>query len=640
MKLLVTGAAGFIGANFVHYWLNKYPKDEVTVIDALTYAGNIENLAPVIKKIKFVEADINDRPKVSEAMKGVDAVIHFAAESHVDRSIFDPSRYWQTNVHGTVTLLEEANKLGIQRFHHISTDEVYGELPLLSDEKFTERTPYAPRPDNLYALSKAEADKVVMDFYKKTDMYITISNCSNNYGPYQFPEKFIPIVVANLIDGIQVPIHGDGRNVRDWIHTKDHATAIDLILQRGKKGETYLIGSNNDRDNNYIAEKVVSLYGADPDSIRHVPDRHSNDRRYAIDAAKIIEELGWKPEIGRDNFDDGLKETINWYRDNQDWWRPLLKRRAVISDENKTVSAFITLDRETGKTKFIFGKLQEKEELTLPKSDLKEHFVEENLVRFEMVMRNIESKKWFQDSPDEIKDEIKALAMNPPTFGYVEDLSTHDDKIGDDTLLKLIKIEHAPNEYGIYGIGTWFVVENGKGEKRSEGYYSWGWGPKSGAKLLVLVRRRGQITHFAFQREGKFPTGSIEYNLAGGFPKLNESVLNFILRSLKKDLGLDAGESNITLNEIISLGRVTPDSGMTNNHPNLYAVIVDFGEDVYPDIGPGDKFEQNEGIVLWPIDEVSEIVNKCDDAYFLAAMARLDLSGIYNIELGDDKDEK
>jgi dTDP-glucose 4,6-dehydratase len=640
MKLLVTGAAGFIGANFVHYWVNKYPKDEIRVIDSLTYAGNIENLTPVIKKIKFVEADINDRPKVSEAMRGVDAVIHFAAESHVDRSIFDPSRYWQTNVHGTVTLLEEAHKLGIKRFHHISTDEVYGELPLLSDEKFSEKTPYAPRPDNLYALSKAEADKIVLDFYKKTNMYITISNCSNNYGPYQFPEKFVPIVVANLIDGIQVPIHGDGRNVRDWIHTKDHAYAIDLILQKGKKGETYLVGSNNDRDNNYIAEKIVSLYGEDPNTIRHVPDRHSNDRRYAIDATKIIQELGWKPEIGRDNFDDGLKETINWYKDNQDWWRPLLKRRALISDEDKSVSAFITLDRETGKTKFIFGKLEAKEKISLPKSDLKEHFVEANLVRYEMVIKNLESKKWFQDSSDEIKNEIKTLAMNPATFGYAEDLSSHEDKIGNDSLLKLIKIEHAPTEYGIYGIGTWFVVEDAKGDKRSEGYYSWGWGPKSGAKLLVLVRRNGEITHFAFQREGKFPTGSVEYNLAGGFPKLNESVLNFILRSLKKDLDLDVRDGNITLNEIVSLGRVTPDSGMTNNHPNLYAVIVDFGEDVYPEIGAGDKYEKDEGVVLWPISEVSEIVSKCDDSYFLAAMSRLTLSGIYTIKLsGDDKKE-
>lgn len=636
MKLLVTGAAGFIGANFVHYWLEKYPKDKITVLDALTYAGNIENLKSVIKKIEFIEGDINDREKVSKALKGVDTVVNFAAESHVDRSIFDPSKYWQTNVHGTVTLLEEAHKLSIPRFHHISTDEVYGELPLLSEEKFSEKTPYSPRPDNLYALSKAEADKLVMEFYKKTDMYITISNCSNNYGPYQFPEKFVPIVIANLIDGIQVPIHGDGRNVRDWIHTKDHSRAIDVILEKGKKGETYLVGSNNDRDNNYIAEKIVTLYGEDSSKIRHVPDRHSNDRRYAIDATKIIQELGWKPEIGRDNFDDGLKETIDWYKNNQDWWRPLLKRRAAITDEEKTVSAFITLDRATGKTKFIFGKLEEHEKIEVPKSDLKEHFVDANLVRYEMVLKNLESKKWYQDSSQEIKDEVKELIANPATFGYVEDLASHEDEIGGDTLLKLIKIEHAPVEFGIYGIGTWFVVQDSKGDKRSEGYYSWGWGPKSGAKLLVLVRRNGEITHLAFQREGKFPTGSIEYNLAGGFPRLNESVLNFILRSLRKDLNLDVRKGEITLNEIISLGRVAPDSGMTNNHPNLYAVIVDFGDKAYPDLQAGETLEENEGIVLWPISEISEIVNKCDDSYFLSAMTRLTLSGIYTINLSEN----
>lgn len=638
MKLLVTGAAGFIGSNFVHYWVEKYPKDEIRVIDALTYAGNIENLAPVKNKVKFFEADINDRAKVQEAMRGVDAVVHFAAESHVDRSIFDPSRYWQTNVHGTLTLLEEAQKLGIKRFHHISTDEVYGELPLNTSDKFTEKTPYAPRPDNLYALSKAEADKVVMDFYQKTDMYITISNCSNNYGPYQFPEKFVPIIVTNLIDNIQVPIHGDGRNVRDWIHARDHASAVDLILNKGKRGETYLIGSNNDRDNKYIAQKIVNLYGKDESVIRHVPDRHSNDRRYAIDATKIVTELGWKPEIGRDDFDEGLKETIKWYKDNQDWWRPLLKRRALITDEGRSVSAFITLDRETGKTKFIFGKLEdrEKEKLQINKTDLAEHFVEQNLVRYEIVMKNLESKSWYQESSNSIKDEIKTLGMNPSTFGYVEDLAMREDKLNGDKLVKLVEITHGEPEFGIFGIATWFEVQNEKNETRQEGYFSWGWGPKSGAKLLVLVRRNGEISHFAFQREKKFPTGSVEYNLAGGFPKLNESILNFIIRSLNKDLGLNIKDGGITLDEIISLGRVAPDTGMTNNHPNLYAVILDLDDSKYPDVKFGDKFEEGEGIVLWPISEISEIVNKSDDSYFLAALARITLSGIYTINLSEN----
>ena len=337
MKLLVTGAAGFIGSNFVYYWLRKHPNDEIRVLDALTYAGNIGNLTPVIKskKVKFYEADINDRTKVSEAIRGTDAVVHFAAESHVDRGVFDPQKYWHTNVHGTLTLLEEAKRAGVSRFHHISTDEVYGELPLDSNLKFTEKTPYSPKPDNIYALSKAEADSVVLDFYKKTDMFITISNCSNNYGPMQFPEKFIPIIITNLIDGIKVPVHGDGRNVRDWIHVGDHASAIDAILQKGKKGETYLVGTNNDRSNGYIAKKVVELFGADERAINHVPDRHSNDRRYAIDATKIITELGWKPEIGRDNFDDSLKDTISWYEKNQDWWRPLLDKKDVYQTLQK-----------------------------------------------------------------------------------------------------------------------------------------------------------------------------------------------------------------------------------------------------------------------------------------------------------------
>ncbi len=639
MKLLVTGAAGFIGSNFVHYWVNKYPNDHITVIDSLTYAGNIENLTPVISKINFIEADINDRVKVSAAMNGIDAVVHFAAESHVDRSIFDPSRYWQTNVHGTLTLLEEADKLKIPRFHHISTDEVYGELPLDSDLKFSEKTPYSPRPDNLYALSKAEADKVVLEFYKKTDMHITISNCSNNYGPYQFPEKFIPIAVANLIDDIKIPLHGDGRNVRDWIHAKDHSSAIDVILQKGKNGQTYLVGTNNDRDNNYIAEKLVSLYGKDSSVIRHVPDRHSNDRRYAIDATKIVEELGWKPEIGRDNFDDGLKETIKWYKDNQDWWRPLLKRRASITDDEGTMSAFISLDRETGKTKFTFDKLQANEKKEVSKTDYEEHFVEQNLVRYEIVMKNLESKKWFTATPTVIKNQIRALAINPSTFGYVEDLAAREDKIVQDTVLRIIEIDHARPEFGIYGIATWFEVVDIKGVIRSEGFYSWGWGPKSGAKLLVLVKRGGEVTHLAIQREEKFPTGSMVYNLAGGFPKLNESVLNFIIRSLKRDLNLSLKDGGIKLNEIVSLGRVAPDSGMTNNHPNLYGVIVEFDDTIYPTIRSGQKFEEGNGIVLWPIDQISDIVSKCDDAYFLAAMARISLAGVYTIDFAKSKKE-
>lgn len=636
MKLLVTGGAGFIGANFIYYWLEKYPKDKISVIDSLTYAGNYETLRPIEKKIKFIEADINDRVIVAEALKGVDSVIHFAAESHVDRAIFDPSSYWQTNVHGTLTLLEEAKKAGVPRFHQISSDEVYGELPLGTKKRFTEKTPYSPRPDNLYALSKAEADKVVMDFYHNSDMFVTISNCSNNFGPFQFPEKFIPIIVANLIDGIKVPIHGDGRNERDWIHTKDHASAIDSILHKGKSGETYLVGSDNDRSNAYIADKVVKLFGGDKSVIRHVPDRHSNDRRYAIDATKIKTELGWKPEIDRDNFDEGLKETVKWYQKNQDWWRPLLKRRASITDDNKILSAYISLDRETGKTKFAFGKLEKKIKQEGDKNNgnhLKKHFVQQNLIRYEIVIKNLESKRWYKNTNSEIKKKVKALGLNPATFGYLEDLASREDRINGDKILNLAKVEHANPEFGVYGIASWFEVENEKKEKRMEGYYSWGWGPKSGAKLLVLVRRKGKITHFAFRREQKFPTGSEEYNLAGGFPKLNESVLDFIIRSLKKDLGLSVSKKDLAISEIISLGKVSPDNGMTNNKPNLYAVIADLAEDKYKEVKKGDKFEENVGIVLWPVQDMADMINKCDDAYFLAALARFNLSGVVETKL-------
>jgi len=213
MKIFITGGAGFIGSNFVHYWVEKYPKDKVVVYDSLTYAGNIENLKDIEKKITFVKGDLLDRDKLKESLKGVDTVVHFAAESHVDKSVFNPAIFWETNVEGTRKLLQEADKAGVWRFHHVSTDEVYGELPLNSDIKFNEETPYSPRPENPYAVSKAEADRVVTNFAKESKMHLTISNCSNNFGPFMFPEKFIAISITNLIDGLQVPVHGDGQNV-------------------------------------------------------------------------------------------------------------------------------------------------------------------------------------------------------------------------------------------------------------------------------------------------------------------------------------------------------------------------------------------------------------------------------------------
>jgi dTDP-glucose 4,6-dehydratase len=620
MKLLVTGGAGFIGSNFVYYWLSKYPNDEIRVVDALTYAGNIENLNPIIRKIKFFEADINDRQKVAEAMHGVDAVVHFAAESHVDRSIYDPAKYWHTNVHGTMALLEEAKKLGIKRFHHISTDEVYGELPLDSNEKFTEETPYSPRPDNVYALSKAEADNLVLDFAEKSGMFVTISNCSNNYGPRQFPEKYIPIIITNLIDGIKVPVHGDGRNVRDWIHVEDHVSAIDAILQKGKSGEKYLIGTENDRSNLYVAKRVVDLFGAGEEQINHVPDRHSNDRRYAINPEKITKELGWKPKYYKDDFDEGLRQTIEWYKNNQDLWRPLLEKHDTVSDSTGSLTAFISLDRVSGKTKFEFNNVKKSKIVGKSKLSGKD-FIEENRIRFRIVMNNLENRKWYQSSSASIKKEIEKLGSDPSTFGYVEDLAGRGDQVNGTKILSLDKIEHADAQFGIYGIASWFNVLEEGGKRAVVGYYSWGKGPKSGSKILLLVKNGGRITHIALQRESKFATGAREYSLAGGFSDLNEGLLDFIIRVLERDMGINILTSDAEVSEIISLGRISPDDGMTNNKPTLYALVVDFRNN-YSAVKEDEILEEDKGIVLWPVDKIGDLVNKCDDSYSLAAIVR------------------
>lgn len=630
MKLLVTGAAGFIGANFVHYWVKKYPNDKVRVLDALTYASNIENLSSIRNKIEFVEGDINDREKVSESLKGIDAVVHFAAESHVDRSVFDPAKYWHTNVHGTLALLEETKRAGVSRFHHISTDEVYGELSLGSDKKFTENTPYSPSPDNIYALSKSEADHVVLDFYEKTGMHITISNCSNNYGPYQFPEKFIPIVITNLIDGIKVPVHGDGRNVRDWIHASDHSSAIDSILQKGEKGETYLVGTNNDRSNSYIAKKVVDLFGADETMIDHVPDRHSNDRRYAIDATKLITELNWKPQIKREDFEDGLKETIEWYKKNQDWWRPLLEKKDTVSDSSRRLVADISLDRVSGKTKFTFRSVEKSDHLARSVKALDRDFVEENNIRYKVVMKNLISKSWYQNSEEKIKQKIEELAKNPSTFGYVEDLASREEDFNGNKILSLVKVEHADPEKGIYGIASWFEMKEKSGKNLVYGFYSWGKGPKSGSKVILLIKKDDKITHIGLLREEKLPTGFIEYSLPGGFSGLYEGLLDLLIRYLKNDLDLDVLEGDILVDRIISLGKITLDSGMTNNRPNLYALTVEL-KNKYRDIKKDEIVEEEEGIVLWPVSKVGDLISKCDDAYFLSALSRLSFMDIIKI---------
>ena len=630
MKLLITGGAGFIGSNFIYYWLRKHPKDKLRVFDALTFAGNYETLKPIEKKIEFIHADINDRPKVKSAMKGVDAVVHFAAESHVERSIFDPTAFWRTNVTGTLTLLEEAEKAKVPRFHHVSTDEVYGELALDSKDRFSEKTPYAPRADNLYAISKAEADRMVRNFSKESKTHITISNCSNNYGPFQFPEKYIPIVITNLIDDMKAPVHGDGLNTRDWIHTEDHASAIDLILEKGKHTETYLIGSDNDRTNKFIAERVVDLYGKDRGWIRHVPDRHSNDRRYAIDATKIQKELGWKPQVPREKFDDGLKETIDWYRKNEGWWRPLLKRRASLTNGEGDIEAFVILDREAGKVKYSYKGV---DKAVLPQEEVGlEQKILKDTGKLKFIKKKLKSRGWFKASRKSIREELISLTKDPNTHGFVEDLANRPDSLGNVKLIKILRLTHAPEKYGIYGIVAWFLVRTAEGQEKAEGIYSWAFGPKSGAKLLVLLKHRNKITHLALLKNEKFPIGAKVYDLVGGFPRFNESVFEMITRQLYEDLGI-VGSGSIKIGEIIGLGRVAPDAGMTNNHPFIYAVIMELADKVFPPINIGEIYEEEGEIVLWPVERLSELVNKVDDAYFLSALTRVILGGVGNINL-------
>jgi len=323
MNLLVTGGAGFIGSNFILYWLKKYPKDKILNLDKLTYAGNLENLKSVENNpnYHFVKGDICDFSLVDSLIKkyDIDTIVHFAAESHVDRSILDPAAFIKTNIEGTYILLEASLKNKIKRFHHISTDEVFGTLSLNSKEKFNEKTPYNPRSP--YSASKAASDHLVRAYYVTYGLPITISNCSNNYGPYQFPEKLIPLAITNIIEGKKVPIYGDGLYVRDWLYVEDHCKALDLILHRGKIGETYFIGGlTEDIPNIEVVKKILKIMGKDESYIEHVKDRPGHDRRYAIDWSKINRELGWRPEV---DFDTGLKLTVYWYLKNKDWWKKI-----------------------------------------------------------------------------------------------------------------------------------------------------------------------------------------------------------------------------------------------------------------------------------------------------------------------------
>ena len=325
MRLLVTGGAGFIGSNFIRYWLANHPNDQIVNLDVLTYAGNLENLRDLENdpRYTFMRGDICDPATVTRAMEGVDTVVHFAAESHVDRSIENSQAFLRTNVMGTHTLLEEARRLGgqIKRFHHVSTDEVFGALSLEDPNRFTEHTPYAPRSP--YSASKAASDHLVRSYFYTYGLPITVSNCSNNYGPYHFPEKFIPLMIVNAIDNKPLPIYGDGLYVRDWIHVEDHVRGIEAILMKGRIGETYCLGGNAEPANIDVAKKILDLLGKPHTLLTYVEDRKGHDRRYSINDQKARTELGWVPQ--RD-FDQGLKQTVDWFVSREDWWRPLLTK--------------------------------------------------------------------------------------------------------------------------------------------------------------------------------------------------------------------------------------------------------------------------------------------------------------------------
>lgn len=337
-KIIVTGGAGFIGSNFVHYVAENHPDIEITVLDKLTYAGNEANLAGLPKdRVKLVVGDVADGELVDKLVRETDAVVHYAAESHNDNSLKDPFPFVQTNLVGTYTLLEACRKYDV-RYHHVSTDEVYGDLPLREDlpghgegegEKFTDDTPY--NPSSPYSATKAGSDLLVRAWVRSFGLRATISNCSNNYGPYQHIEKLIPRQITNVLCGIRPKLYGEGKNVRDWIHTNDHSSAVWLILNKGRIGETYLIGADGEEDNKTVIEMILELMGQPKDAYDHVADRPGHDLRYAIDATKLREELGWRPQFT--NFRDGLADTIKWYTDNEDWWKA--EKEAVEADYAK-----------------------------------------------------------------------------------------------------------------------------------------------------------------------------------------------------------------------------------------------------------------------------------------------------------------
>jgi dTDP-glucose 4,6-dehydratase len=326
MRLLVTGAAGFIGSNFVHYWLEHHPGDHVVAYDLLTYAGNRQNLATVEDRIVFVHGDICDRELTEKTLREerIDTVVNFAAESHNSLAVVDPTRFFRTNVLGTQTLLEAARAAEVGRFHHVSTCEVYGDLALDSEEVFTEESPYRPRTP--YNASKAGADHAVRAYFETYGLPVTITNCSNNYGAFQFPEKVLPLFTTNALDDEPLPMYASTENKREWLHVLDHCSAIDLVLREGAEGETYNVGSGVEATIAEIADLVLELTEKPATLKTIVPDRPGHDRRYLLDATKIREELGWEPAHG---WREGLAETVAWYAGNREWWEPLKKRAPV-----------------------------------------------------------------------------------------------------------------------------------------------------------------------------------------------------------------------------------------------------------------------------------------------------------------------
>lgn len=336
-RILVTGGAGFIGSNFILYMMEKYPDYEVVNLDKLTYAGNLENLASVANNpnYSFVEGDICNRETVGRAMAGCDWVVHFAAESHVDRSITGPAIFVETNVVGTQVLLDTAKELGIKRFHHVSTDEVFGSLSLEHPEiKFDETTPYSPRSP--YSASKASSDHLVRAYAETYGLPVTISNCTNNYGPFHFPEKVIPLFVINAMRDLPLPIYGSGKAVRDYLFVTDHCAAIDLILHKGKEGETYCIGGDSEKNGLQVADMILNALNKPENLKTFVPDRKGHDMRYAIDHAKITEELGWQPSV---NFEEGIKKTVLWYRENENWWKRIISGEYLDGQQSAVSSS-------------------------------------------------------------------------------------------------------------------------------------------------------------------------------------------------------------------------------------------------------------------------------------------------------------